>query len=147
MTSIAVDEAVLAYAAIWTETDAVRARELVERSLTPDVEILGPGYRFTGHAAILAEAQRFLRERPGTRVVLASGIDGHHGTARFAIAMLRPDGTPLHTGEDIVFFAADGRIFKVLTYWGALPPLPASCAPQVMLGQDAPPTRAARREP
>ena len=58
--------------------------------------------------------------------MLDSGIDTHHDTARFAVAILQPDGTVLHSGEDIVFFASDGRISKVLTYWGALPPLPPS---------------------
>jgi hypothetical protein len=121
-----VEQVVLAYAAVWSELDGERMRSLVEQSLTPDAQILGPGYHFTGHAAVIAEVERFHAERPGIRAVLASGIDAHHNTARFAVAMLRPDGSVSHEGEDIVLFASDGRIERVLTYWGALPHAPAS---------------------
>jgi hypothetical protein len=122
--SSTVERIVLAYAAIWSDPDPKRQRELIAESLTEHARILGPGYQFIGHAAIAAEVQRFNRERPGARAVLASGIDAHHHTARFAVAMVDPGGAVAHEGEDVVLFAADGRIELVLTYWGALPPPP-----------------------
>jgi hypothetical protein len=125
-TSSAVEQVVLAYAALWSEPDEPRQRELMERSLTPEAQIFGPGYQFTGHSAIAAEVQRFHKEYAGTRAVLASGIDSHHNIARFAVAIVQPDGSIPHEGEDIAFFATDGRIEKVLTFWGALPAIPAS---------------------
>ena len=62
VTSSDVEQTVLTYAAVWSEPDMTRTRELVALSLTPDAEILGPGYTFIGNAAIVAEAQRFLLE-------------------------------------------------------------------------------------
>jgi hypothetical protein len=118
------EKVVMAYVAIWSEVDVARIEALVKESLTHDAEILGPGYAFKGHAAIVAEARRFLVTQPGTRAVLASGLDGHHDTARFTIAMVSPEGRVTHRGEDIVFFGAGGRIDRVLTYWGELPPVP-----------------------
>jgi hypothetical protein len=124
--SLSAEQAVLAYAAIWSESDPIRQGELIAQSLTENARILGPGYQFTGHAAILAEVQRFNRNQPGVRAVFASGIDAHHNTARFAVAIVMPDGSIPHEGEDVVLFAPDGRIELVLTYWGALPPMPES---------------------
>ena len=121
---LAIEQIVLAYAAIWSESSIQRIHELVEYSLAPAVEIVGPGYRFTGHAEVVAEAQRFAREQSGWRAVLASGIDSHHDMARFSIAMVNPEGITSHLGEDIVFLGNDGRITRVVTFWGALPAVP-----------------------
>jgi len=126
---------VLAYASIWSESDGTRIEELVAESLTHDARILGPGYEFSGHAAIIAEAKRFSIEQPGVRAVLASGIDCHHDTARFSIAMVAAGGTVLHRGEDIVFFAPSGHIDQVLTYWGDLPPVPEAWPSSLSLRQ------------
>jgi hypothetical protein len=128
-------QVVLAYASIWSESDGARIEELVAESLTHDARILGPGYEFSGHAAIIAEAKRFSREQRGVRAVPTSGIDGHHDTARFSIAMVAPDGTVLHRGEDIVFFAPSGHIHQVLTYWGDLPPVPEAWPGRLAPGQ------------
>jgi hypothetical protein len=39
--------------------------------------------------------------------------------------MIGPDGRLLAEGWDIAEFSNDGRISKVVTFWGALPALPA----------------------
>jgi hypothetical protein len=134
--SPAQEQVVLDYAAIWSESDPARQSDLIHRTLTDDARILGPGFELTGHAAILAEAQRFAKDTPGVRAVMASGIDAHHNTARFAIAMVMPDGRIAHRGEDILLFAPDARIELVLTYWSALPPIPPNYPERVTLRAD-----------
>lgn len=129
--TLTAEQVILAYAGIWSESDPSTQAALIARSLTEGARILGPGYEFTGHAAILAEVQRFNREQPGHRAVLTSGVDAHHNTARFAVAMVNPDGSIPHEGEDIVHFASDGRIELVLTYWGPLPAIPESWSKRV----------------
>jgi hypothetical protein len=116
----------LAYAAIWSEADRSRRCALLAQCMTEDAEVLGPGYRFKGHRAISDEVERFLRVERGARAVFASGYVVHHNAARFAIAMLDPAGKVVSEGEDVVEFAADGRISRVLTFWGALPCVPAA---------------------
>ena len=104
----------------------MRRETLMARSLAPDVEVIGPGYHFKGYQAISAEVERFLTHDPGSRPVLASGFLMHHNFVRFAVAMVNADERIVAVGDDIVELGADGRIVKVLTFWGALPPVPES---------------------
>ena len=122
-------EVLKAYAAVWSEADPMRREALMTKSLSSDAEVMGPGFRFKGYQEISREVDRFLRHDPGARPVVASGIATHHNWARFAIAMLDADGKQVAQGEDIVELGADGRIVKVLTFWGALPPVPADWPP------------------
>lgn len=130
MNTTPLHEIVKAYAALWSEPDPTRRDVLMAKSLSSEAEVMGPGYRFKGYAEISREVDRFLRHDPGARPVVASGIATHHNWARFAIAMLDADGKQVAQGEDIVEFGADGRIVKVLTFWGALPPVPADWPPE-----------------
>lgn len=131
-----VEEVLHAYAALWVEPDAARREALLAKSLSSDAEVVGPGYRFKGYRAISEEVERFLRHDPGSRPVFASGCAAHHDVARFAIAMVDADGTVVAEGEDIVEFAADGRIARVFTFWGALPPVPQSWPPELCVPRD-----------
>jgi hypothetical protein len=45
-----IEQVILTYAAVWSELDGERMRSLVGQSLTPDTQILWPGYDFTRHA-------------------------------------------------------------------------------------------------
>jgi len=118
------DAVLCAYVALWTEADLARRRALVETSLHEDCEILGRRYRFHGHAEVMAEVSRFLRDDPGYRPVVTSGFDAVGRWVRFTIAVLDPEGFEVNTGWDVIEMADDGRIARVLTFWGplALPP-------------------------
>ena len=122
----------LAYAALWSEADRARRAALLTQSLVGDAEITGPGYHFKGHRAIADEVERFQRDEPGTRAVLASGVARAGGWARFAVAVVDPTGAVVAEGEDVVELGADGRIVRVLTFWGALPPVPARWPPNLV---------------
>ena len=71
---------------------------------------------------------RFHREDPGFRPVLTSGFDAHGRWVRFSIAVLDPDHNVVNQGWDIVEMAADGKIARVITFWGPLPELPPRLA-------------------
>jgi hypothetical protein len=115
---------ILAYAAVWNETDASRQQELLKTCWTESSEIIGPGYYFKGTADVLAEISRFQRLEPGSRLVLTSGFDIHHNWARFSFALQTPDGTLANEGWDLVEVAADRHIARVISFWGKLPPIP-----------------------
>jgi hypothetical protein len=127
------DAVLHAYAALWAERDRARRAALIALSLTEDADILGNGYRFVGHAQIDAEVERFHRHDVGARAVLASGVDAHHDVARFAVAVLDAGGKVVARGEDIVQLAADGRIRRVMTFWGELPPVPPAWPDELAL--------------
>jgi hypothetical protein len=115
----------LAYAALWAEAEPGRRQSLLDQCLSSDARIIGPGYHLSGHAAISQEVERFLRDEPGVRAVLASGYVLHSRWARFGVAMVDAAGVVVAEGEDVVELDADGRIAKVVTFWGAVPPVPA----------------------
>jgi hypothetical protein len=131
MIAAGTEDVLRAYAAIWSEPDPVRRDILMARSLADDAVVVGPGYRFQGSRAISAEVERFLVQNPGARPVLASGFDAHHDLVRFAIAVVDADGTVVAQGEDIAELGSDGRIVRVATFWGALPPVPESWPPEL----------------
>lgn len=118
-----------AYVELWSEPDPARRRGLLARCWAPRSEIIGPGYRFVGTAAVLREVARFQAVRPGWRAAATSGFDAHGAWARFSIALLAPDGRPHAEGWDVVRFGAGGRIAQVITFWGPLPAAAPASAP------------------
>ncbi len=112
------------YAAVWNEPDRAAREHLVPLCLHDDAVIIGPGYRLRGQREVLDEIARFHREDPGFRPLLASGFDVHSGWARFAFVLLDPAGRQVNEGWDLVEFAPDGRIGRVVSFWGALPSPP-----------------------
>lgn len=127
-------EAVLrAYVEVWREADSVRRAALLDLCWSEESEIVGPGYHFKGRKAVLDEVARFPREQPGFRPVLTSGFDVHGRWVRFAFVMLDPRDTIVDEGWDVVELAADGRIARVISFWGKLPPPPEDMAERVLL--------------
>ena len=110
-----------AYAELWSEPEGARREELLDLCWSEESEIIGPGYHFKGKKSVLAEATRFQKDEPGHRIVLTSAFDWHGNWARFTFALLAPDGSTLNEGWDVVQFAEDGRICRVVTFWGQLP--------------------------
>ena len=119
------------YEAVWAENDAARCADLIARCLAENIEIIGPGYRLVGHAAVAADVVRFHRERPGSRALMASGIDAHSGWARFEVKVVNAEGAAVNEGWDVVEFGADGRIDRVISFWGRLPRAVGPAAPIV----------------
>jgi GNAT superfamily N-acetyltransferase len=102
---------------------------LIAQCLDDEVEIVGPGYLVRGHQAVEEHVARFQRAQPGSRPLLASGIDAHSGWARFAVRVEAPDGAVIARGLDIVEFGSDQRIRRLIAFWGALPRLEPKAAP------------------
>jgi len=114
------------YLEAFAEHDPIRRGELLARSMTPDAEIWGPQRVFAGYADISVKIDGFHKNWPGCRLVLASGLNTFRNVARFAGAIVGPDGTALANGQSVIELAEDGRISRVLPFWEALPPIPES---------------------
>lgn len=114
------------YLDAFVEHDSVRRLELLEQGLTSNAEILGPRRVFTGYAEISEKIDGFQKSWPNCRLVLASGIVSFNHAGHFANAIVGSDGSVLASGYAVVELAQDGRINKVLAFWGPQPPLPKS---------------------
>lgn len=112
------------YFEAWNEPDPDASRALLTRCLTPDVEVIHPTRgRLTGIEELHALIRAFHQRMPGDRVVRASGVDEHHGIARYDWAVVDLNNDAVLVGLDIAEHAGDGRIRRVVLFHGALPAL------------------------
>jgi len=111
------------YCAAWGEPDAGRRSAMLR-------EVSGDGATYTDprtHASdldqLVAHIGRVLAVRPGARVIRTSAVDSHHGLARFAWCVVLSDRTRLPEGVDFVELTADGKIARIVGFFGPLAPL------------------------
>lgn len=115
-------EVVAAYAAAWDEHDDGARRALLERAWTDDGVYTDPTAHAEGREALLEHIGGFQARMPGFRIVAASGVDGHGGCLRFAWQMLDPQGQVALEGLDFGEQAPDGRLKRIVGFFGPLPP-------------------------
>ena len=73
-----------------------------------------------GRPAILERLSGFSERFPGARVEITTHVDEHNGIARYGWRIIDRDGTLLLDGIDVVERAADGRLRKVVMFFGPL---------------------------
>ena len=69
-----------------------------------------------------ASSQACTRSSRARRSCLTSGVDQHHSQIRFAWAFVDKDGKRAIEGIDIGELADDGRLSRIVGFWGAPPP-------------------------
>ena len=94
---------------------------LLERSLTDDVELVDPTGRWQGVAGLAERISRYQSAAPGTRVVIASGVDGHNDAVRYAWKIIDAKGQEIMEGLDVAQRVSDGRLKRILMFHGPLP--------------------------
>jgi SnoaL-like domain len=114
------DEVLAAYDAAWNEADAAERERLIARALTEDAELVDPSGRFQGRPAINERIARFGDRFPGARVTITSGVDEHHGFARYAWTIGGPDGHEILEGIDVIERGEDDRLRRVVMFFGPL---------------------------
>jgi hypothetical protein len=103
------------YFEAWNERDDERGRDLLARSVTPDVELVHPTFgRSRGNDALAGHIAGYQQAMPGTEVVLTSGIDAHNQIGRYTWQVVDAGGQTLVAGLDVVEFAADWRLERIL---------------------------------
>jgi hypothetical protein len=110
-----------AYVAMWNERDAARRAELMKTAWSEDGRYIDPQFRAVGHTELermVATAQTQFREH---HLRLTSGLDTHHNEVRFAWEAVAKDGAPALTGIDFGSLGADGRLRRVVGFFGELP--------------------------
>lgn len=114
------------YYEAFAERDPATRLRLLSAAMTPDAEIRGPQRVFAGYEQISAKIAGFHDNWPGCRLVLDTGLNIFLDSARIGGAIVGPDGVVRARGEAVIELAPDGRIQRVLPFWDALPPIPAS---------------------
>ncbi len=121
-----VTKVVGAYGAAWNEPDEASRRKLLEAAWSDDGVYCDPTAEVVGREALVAHIAGFHGQFAGGRIDLTSGVDEHDGWLRFAWTVVGADGSTLMDGFDIGQLAPDGRLARIVGFFGPFPPLDAS---------------------
>jgi hypothetical protein len=111
------------YMAAWNEPDDAARRALLEQCWSDGGVYLDPNVLLAGRDALATKIGEVLAGRPGARLEFMSGVDVHHNVVRFLWRLVRADGTCGDTSIDFGEIGADGRLVKIVGFFGAAPPL------------------------
>ena len=114
-------DTITAYMAAWNEPDAGKRRSLIDRCWAEGAVYVDPIARTEGQQALSEMIDGFHAQRPGSSIVLASGVDQHHDQIRFRWDFLDADGKTLIAGIDVGEIAEDGRLARIAGFWGDPP--------------------------
>lgn len=114
-------ETVAAYGAAWLEPDEARRSALLEACWAEDGRYEDPSAVAEGREGLLRHIGGFHAARPGARIEVVSGVDRHHDVIRFAWRMVAADGAVMVEGIDFGVLAPDGRLARIVGFFGPVP--------------------------
>ena len=118
---MALSDTIDAYIAAWAEKDEAKRNAFIEKCWADDGLYCDPQAEGRGRQALSQIIGGFHQQVPGARIDLASGIDQHHNQIRFAWNFVQADGKVAIEGIDVGELADDGRIARIVGFWGAPP--------------------------
>lgn len=104
------EEAIDIYVSAWNERDPSIRRQLLDRSVADDCELVGPTGTFRGRDALeglIVALQARLGEATVERL---GGVDEYN---RFRWAVKSGDGDTVLEGTDVIYPSADGRLLRI----------------------------------
>ena len=116
-------EAVTAYAAAWAEPDEDSRRALLEKSWADDGVYMDPTARVEGREALVKHIGGFLAQMGEARLERSSGVEVHHDVLRFEWRIVAADGSVVAAGFDYGETAPDGRLKRIVGFFGPFPDL------------------------
>jgi hypothetical protein len=108
--------------AVWNERDLTRTRGHLEAALTPDVTFIDPTIETHGLGEFEDNVRDFRTKYPQAVIRRASGIDSHHNLHRYGWE-ISVAGKVFLVGFDVAETAEDGKVCRVLGFFGQLPSL------------------------
>jgi hypothetical protein len=117
-----VDPVIENYDQAWNASSADERQRHLEVALTDDCELIEPRGRFVGRQAVFERITGFADRFPGATVDITTNVDEHSGLARYGWRITDRDGGPMLAGIDVVERAADGRLRRVIMFFGDLEP-------------------------
>ncbi len=122
MDSTAITEIVTQYMAAWNECEAAARDALLEACWSDGGIYVDPNVSLIGREALGGHIAKVRASRPGARLEFMSGIDVHHNLVRFLWRLVRADRTCGDTSIDFGEVGPDGRLVKIVGFFGAPPP-------------------------
>lgn len=107
------------------EPDPVRRAELIATVWTDGGRLADPPFEGIGHDGISALSEVVFEHFPDHSFRRTTGIDAHHGVARYGWELVGPDGAVAVGGMDIAEVDDTGRLVRVTGFFGEPPALDA----------------------
>ena len=117
-------EIVTAYGESWNQSDESGRRKLLEEAWADDGIYSDPTALVEGREALIAHIGGFHEAFPGARIDATTGVDEHHGWLRFGWVMRDATGATVTEGFDVGELADDGRLRRIVGFFGPFPPGP-----------------------
>jgi len=125
-TETPVEAVVDTYLAMWNETDGDRRAELIATAWIEAGHYSDPLLEAKGRPELSTMVDGLQAQFPNHTFTRTSGVDLHHGLARFGWKLSGPDGTVVIEGIDIAALAEDGRIARIAGFFGDVPAIEAA---------------------
>lgn len=109
------------YLSAYNEPDRARREALIGQVWADDGRLIDPPLAGEGHSGISDMADAMHAHYAGHRFRRVSGIDIHHDQLRFAWELIGPDGQAKLSGLDVGELAEDGRLRRIVGFFGDLP--------------------------
>ena len=114
-------EIVNAYGAAWNEPDEQARRALLDQAWGDTGSYSDPTGSADGRDALIAHIGGMQAMMPGHTIDMTSGLDTRDNAFRFAWVM-RNGTEDVLEGMDLGEFASDGRISRIVGFFGPFPP-------------------------
>ncbi len=105
----------------YSEPGVARREELVGRVWAVDGQLIDPPLSGVGRAEISRMAAAVQQHYPGHSFRRSSGVDEHHGFARYEWELVAPDGSVSLSGLDVAEVGDDGLLRRVVGFLGLVP--------------------------
>jgi hypothetical protein len=115
--------------AAYCEPDAQRRLAQIRSVWALEGHLVDPPFASRGHAGISEQAAALLGQFPGHRFERSTAIDAHHTTLRYGWRLVDGEGAPVMEGVDVLDLDVDGRISRVVGFFGAQPAALAAGGP------------------
>lgn len=105
----------------YCDPDRARREVRIAELWAPDGELLDPPLEGRGHTELSGLTDIVLTHYPDHIFRRTSGIDVHHGRARYEWELVGPTGEVAVSGLDVAEFTSDGRMQRIVGFFGPLP--------------------------
>ena len=118
----AIETLVDRHLAAYCDTDAVRRAGTISAIWNAEGRLVDPPFESRGHQGISDQAATLLSQFPGHRFERTTAVDAHHQTLRYGWRLVSPAGAAVVEGIDVADLDVDGRLCRVVGFFGAQPP-------------------------
>ncbi|MBB5051691.1 hypothetical protein HNQ36_001645 [Afipia massiliensis] len=109
------------YLAAWNETDAAARQKLLAQCWADGGVYVDPRADLSGRVELNNHIAKIQAGRPGAQLEFMSGIDIHHNVVRFLWRLVQANGTAGDTSIDFGEIGPDGRLVKIIGFFGPAP--------------------------